>query len=947
MSRRDHRCPLLVLLLLWLSDSVKMRKHGDPSMQHPSLKFTTQPTSKYVFPDGGKYVMKCDAVPAAAEIGWLLDGRPLLETWFARYVRISRNALTIKLPKNALNDGSLDATALKNVAFQCVASHKHAAIISQPAKLLIATLHPFPSSMANATISLLEGNTAVIHCSPPFAVPNVVTEFAFNGTIIDKSRGKQYRYQLMPSGNLHILSTKLSDSGYYKCISHNPFLKKKQNATNIIHLQVKKFSAKSSEKSPQFVVKPKSHINAILGTNVTFECVANGSPVPTITWSKLKSDLPRNKYVIVSGNLILIEAKRSDEGTYVCEASSPGFEKISATSILSVHEVPQITSISEDTNVVDGEDLRLMCSAKGKPKPLITWTLNGNRVADENIFNTVQHGNELSTLIIRNVNNENSGIYQCFATNELDSTYAYVRVSVADLKYKTSPASKGNEGDFPSESDNDFDTNNSDGIGNEDDLVDIQVGKKRKNKGIKMIPPSRPEISRLADDSVMVRWNVPNNDGLPIMFFKVQYKEVGRNHWMTVDADIAPHIHSYAVSGLKTGATYRFRIAAVYSNNDNKLGKTSQKFTLLKDPPIKKPNFPPKIIHAAAVSPSAILIDWDYSDNEDVKTEGFFIHYRASDTASDYFKITVEGSTTRSHVISHLLPDTTYDIKMQCFNVAGTSSFSNIFMSKTEKSKTESKSDNDESNSIGQNTPPIPVTSRDDRTLYCVIAIAFVAVVLVFIVYIILCIVRHKQQNASEASNTNKLKKNRQTEASDCNYLNGGHKSDYQYSNFHKSNGHLSNGISEKSLNGFFCQHHEEALHGSSERINIRSNPLCDRSQAMSTAALYTGNGKHAFSENNRLTSSASQASLHNTLEKRKGGYVDERYPTFFTPARINGRVSSFSRLNGTLERKRKSRTDLVSAVDGKECEPMLNRCNGAATTASANGPIVIMQSSC
>lgn len=45
-----------------------------------------------------------------------------------------------------------------------------------------------------------------------------------------------------------------------------------------------------------------------------------------------------------------------------------------------------------------------------------------------------------------------------------------------------------------------------------------------------MIPPTKPQITRLSDESVMVRWSVPQNDGLPIQFFKVQYKELGNGH---------------------------------------------------------------------------------------------------------------------------------------------------------------------------------------------------------------------------------------------------------------------------------------------------------------------------------------------------------------------------------------------------------------------------------
>lgn len=66
-----------------------------------------------------------------------------------------------------------------------------------------------------------------------------------------------------------------------------------------------------------------------------------------------------------------------------------------------------------------------------------------------------------------------------------------------------------------------------------------------------------------------------------------------------------------------------------------------------------------------------------------VEAEGFYIYYRPTQSAGDYLKVTVAGSNTRSHTVTYLLPDTSYDIKMQCFNVAGASEFSNIFTQKT------------------------------------------------------------------------------------------------------------------------------------------------------------------------------------------------------------------------------------------------------------------------
>lgn len=186
----------------------------------------------------------------------------------------------------------------------------------------------------------------------------------------------------------------------------------------------------------------------------------------------------------------------------------------------------------------------------------------------------------------------------------------------------------------------------------------------------------------------MVHWSVPNNEGLPIEFFKVQFKEADKkgSRWKTIDEDIPAHIRSYEVSGLNAGQAYRFRIAAVYTNNDNKLGPNSSRFVLDKDQPRRKPGFSPIIEVAEAVSQSAIMIQWKYPELDSVPVEGFFIYYRSTTSAGEYTKVTVLGGNTRSHIVTHLLPETHYDLKMQAFNMQGTSDFSRILTAKTQGS---------------------------------------------------------------------------------------------------------------------------------------------------------------------------------------------------------------------------------------------------------------------
>nr|CAD7586982.1 unnamed protein product [Timema genevievae] len=239
-----------------------------------------------------------------------------------------------------------------------------------------------------------------------------------------------------------------------------------------------------------------------------------------------------------------------------------------------------------------------------------------------------------------------------------------------------------------------------------------------------MIPPSRPNITRLTDTSVMVRWSVPPNTGLPIQFFKVQHREMGRrrggprshgtqgksSRWKTNNEDIPPHIRSYEVDGLEPDHTYRFRIAAVYSNNDNQLGPNSARFHLHRGSHLKNS---PTLLHTQAVSPSVIQIFWQFPPSHG-PVDGFYVYYRATSSAGDYVKATVEGETTRSFNITHLLPDTSYDIKIQSFTIVGASDFSSILTNKTLGNPTEK--------SVMQGvTPSGPTVESSNNQLYVVI----------------------------------------------------------------------------------------------------------------------------------------------------------------------------------------------------------------------------------
>ncbi len=64
-----------------------------------------------------------------------------------------------------------------------------------------------------------------------------------------------------------------------------------------------------------------------------------------------------------------------------------------------------------------------------------------------------------------------------------------------------------------------------------------------------------------------------------------------------------------------TGSTYRFRVLAVYSNNDNKQGPNSARFTLQVEPALRPraPNNKPLIVDAKSLRATSIFIKWQVS----------------------------------------------------------------------------------------------------------------------------------------------------------------------------------------------------------------------------------------------------------------------------------------------------------------------------------------------
>uniref|UniRef100_T1IAC2 Interference hedgehog n=1 Tax=Rhodnius prolixus TaxID=13249 RepID=T1IAC2_RHOPR len=591
-----------------------------------------------VAPVGDDVVFECSLNVPAESVRWRHNGAYLAHDHPPPPRLSSTSRLLVKF-----NDEKQEGD------YQCVAWFGASALASTPARLTLAELQPF-LYQPHKQYFVTEGNNVAINCPPPVSKPPAIIQYLHNNHIMSEST------TILPTtGSLLLSNVSQRDAGVYTC-----------SATNYITGQIIDSSLKvtvtveppGEPASPRFLYIPQAKYIVQTGQNVSVECSGVGTPPPNVTWRRVNGALPKERADLTVGALRLTDIQPSDQGQYVCELSNGVPPKVAHLVTIEVQVAPVVTKGPQNAVFEENNDTELNCEAIGYPAPNITWLLNGESVDNDSHITPLG-----GRLIIKRIQKKHAGIYQCFATNAVGTTYGSAMIQVSPIQVTQV------------------------GIVLSLNLAKLVIV---MFSIAVMVPPTRPNITRLSDKSVMVRWCVPPNPGLPIQFFKVQYQDLDASgkssRWMTSNEDIQPHIRSYEVDGLSTDHHYRFRIAAVYSNNDNKLGRNSAKFHLQRGlPSNKNPLYPPALTHTEAVTPTSIRIHWEYLNSVLVPVDGFYVYYRATTSAGDYIKATVEGQNARTYVITHLQPDTAYDIKVQSFTVGAASEFSSVVVQKTQR----------------------------------------------------------------------------------------------------------------------------------------------------------------------------------------------------------------------------------------------------------------------
>lgn len=281
--------------------------------------------------------------------------------------------------------------------------------------------------------------------------------------------------------------------------------------------------------------------------------------------------------------------------------------------------------------------------------------------------------------------------------------------------------------------------------------------------------PDRPTISMASETSVYVTWIPRGNGGFPIQSFRVEYKKLKKvGDWILATSAIPPSRLSVEITGLEKGTSYKFRVRALNMLGESEPSAPSRPYMVsgYSGRIYERPVAGPYITFTDAVNETTIMLKWMYipASNNNTPIHGFYIYYRPtdSDNDSDYKKDMVEGDRYW-HSISHLQPETSYDIKMQCFNEGGESEFSNVMICETKARKSSGQPGRLPPPTLAPPQLPPPETverpvgtgamvARSSDLPYLIVGVVLGSVVLLIVAFIPFCLWRawSKQKHTTD-----------------------------------------------------------------------------------------------------------------------------------------------------------------------------------------------------
>ncbi|CAL8243246.1 unnamed protein product [Lota lota] len=356
-------------------------------------------------------VLDCQAHgEAPIQVRWLRNGVDLEEN--ERLQRLPNGSLYMSEVESRRGDKSNEGF------YQCLAQNKYGAILSQKARLTIASISSFVSQPKSIVVT--QGSVGRLSCRITSNPPPIIT-WEFNRVTLPLATE---RITTLPGGVLQIHAVRPEDAGNYRCVATNIANRRRSLEAT---LTVTPASRPPPAQRPRIIAGPQNTTVALHQTAV-LECLATGNPRPLVSWSRVdgRSIDVHNTKALGRGNFIISDVQAQHAGVYMCRASTPGTRNFTqALANITVLAPPSLVEWPESLTRPRAGTARFVCLAAGVPAPHISWLKNGEKVQSNGRVKMYN-----SKLVINQIIPEDDAIYQCQAENELGSVLSMARLIV-------------------------------------------------------------------------------------------------------------------------------------------------------------------------------------------------------------------------------------------------------------------------------------------------------------------------------------------------------------------------------------------------------------------------------------------------------------------------------------------------------------------------------------
>ncbi|CAG9763061.1 unnamed protein product [Ceutorhynchus assimilis] len=214
-------------------------------------------------------------------------------------------------------------------------------------------------------------------------------------------------YKLLPNGALEIILEGVEDFGDYTC---------KLAVTEIDQPEVLHHVYQKQQPGIKGISAVDNKHVFDMGETLTLTCQATGYPKPRITWHK------NNEWLGTEGETLTIQNLRPKHaGSYRCLADNDVGHPAHEHYEVYINHVPIINVEKYIVNSDHESDAEFVCDVKAYPIAVVNWQRDGQNIVSKEPKITLERrkNNERNVLIVKNINENDFGVYTCVATNAL------------------------------------------------------------------------------------------------------------------------------------------------------------------------------------------------------------------------------------------------------------------------------------------------------------------------------------------------------------------------------------------------------------------------------------------------------------------------------------------------------------------------------------------------